>query len=115
MPEAPLEQERFKRRLIATARSLEKKQQQLQADQDLLNDRWADVLVAEEYGLECPTKSYPKRKLLPQFDNEAQSLYRPCVTLPTDLTDHHMAGTERQVKSNTRLHYLAINVERQQL
>ena len=71
MPEEPLEQERFKRQLIATARSLKKKQQQLQADQDLLNDRWTDVLVAEEYGLRCPAKSYPKRRLLPQFDDEA--------------------------------------------
>ena len=71
MPEEPLEQERFKRQLIATARSLKKKQQQLQADQDLLNDRWTNVLAAEEYGLERPTKSYPKRKLLPQFDDEA--------------------------------------------
>ena len=32
VPEAPLEQERFKRQLIATARSLKKKQQQLQAE-----------------------------------------------------------------------------------
>ena len=56
---------------MATARSLKKKQQQLQADQDLLNDRWTNVLAAEEYGLERPTKSYPKRKLLPQFDDEA--------------------------------------------
>ena len=47
VPEEPLEQERFKRRLIATARSLKKKQQQLQADQDLLNDRWTNVLAAE--------------------------------------------------------------------
>ena len=70
VPEEPLEQERFKRQLIATARSLKKKQQQLQADQDLLNDRWTDVLAAEEYGLERPTKSYPKHKLLPQFDDE---------------------------------------------
>ena len=35
----PVEQERFKRRLMATANSLKKKQQQLQADQDLLADR----------------------------------------------------------------------------
>ena len=56
VPEDPVEQERFKRRLIATAKSLKKKQQQLQADQDLLTDRWTEVLVAEEYGLECPTK-----------------------------------------------------------
>ena len=32
VPEAPLEQERFKRQLIATARSVKKEQQQLQAD-----------------------------------------------------------------------------------
>ena len=71
MPEEPLEQERYKRQLIATARSLKKKQQQLQADQDLLNDRWTDVLAAEEYGLKRPAKSYPKRKLLSQFEDEA--------------------------------------------
>ena len=39
VPEVPIEQEHFKRRLIATTRSLKKKQQQLQVDQDLLNDR----------------------------------------------------------------------------
>ena len=64
VPEEPVKQERFRRRLIATARSLKNKQQQLQADQDLLNDRWTNVLAAEEYSLERPTKSYPKRKLL---------------------------------------------------
>ena len=36
VPEDLAEKERFKRRLIATANSLKKKQQQLQADQDLL-------------------------------------------------------------------------------
>ena len=71
VPEEPLEQERFKQRLIATARSLKKKQQQLQVEQDLLVDRWTDVLTAEEYGLNCPAKSYPKRRLLPQFNEEA--------------------------------------------
>ena len=53
VPEDPVEQERFKRRLMATARILKKKQQQLQADQDLLTDRWTEVLAVEEYGLEC--------------------------------------------------------------
>ena len=47
MPEEPLEQESFKRRLITTARSLKKKKQQLQAEQDTLNDRWTKVLAAE--------------------------------------------------------------------
>ena len=55
VPEDPAEQERFKHWLIATARSLKKKQQQLQADQDLLTDRWTEVLAAEEYGLERHT------------------------------------------------------------
>ena len=63
--EEPLEQERFKRQLIATERSLKKKQQQLQADQDLLNDRWKNVLAAEEHKLERTSKSYPNRRLLP--------------------------------------------------
>ena len=71
VPEEPLEQEHFKRWLITTTRSLKKKQWQLQDDQDLLNDRGTNVLAAEEYGLERPAKSYPKRKLLPQFDDEA--------------------------------------------
>ena len=57
VPEDPVEQERFKHRLIATANSLKKKQQQLRADQDLLADRWTEVLAAEEYELEHPTKS----------------------------------------------------------
>ena len=70
VPEDPVEQERFKRRLMATARSLKKKQQQLQADQDLLTDRWTKVLAAEEYGLERHTKGYPKHKLLPQLEEE---------------------------------------------
>ena len=71
VPEEPLEQEHFKCRLIATARSLKKKQQQLQAEQDLLADRWTEVLAAEEYELERPIKSFPKCRLLPQLEEEA--------------------------------------------
>ena len=59
VPEDPVEQERFKRQLIATAKSLKKKQQQLQADQDLLNDRWTTILAAKEYGLERVTRLEP--------------------------------------------------------
>ena len=47
---------------MATANSLKKKQQQLQADQDLLADRWTEVLAAEEYKLERPSKKQPKRR-----------------------------------------------------
>ena len=52
-------------------KSLKKKQQQLEADPNLLADRWTEVLAAEEYELEHPTKSYPRRRLLPQFEDEA--------------------------------------------
>ena len=71
VPEDPVEQERFKRRLIATANSLKKKQQQLQADQDLLADQWTEVLAAKEYKLERPSKRYPRHKLLPRLEEEA--------------------------------------------
>ena len=92
VPEDPVEQEHFKRRLIATANSLKKKQQQLQADQDLLADRWTEVLAAEEYKLECPSKSYPKRRLLPQLEEEA-----PKPTSPAhDAADRPPRGRDRE-------------------
>ena len=71
MPEDPIEPEHFRRKLMAAARSLKKKQQQLRADQDLLVDRWTEVLAAEEHKLERPSKSYPKRRLLPRLEEEA--------------------------------------------
>ena len=90
VPEDPVEQERFKRRLIATTNSLKKKQQQLQADQDLLADRWTEVLAAEEYNLECPSKSYPKRRLLPRLEEEAP-------TSPVhDMADRPPRGRDRE-------------------
>ena len=61
VPEDPVEQERFKRQLIATAKSLKKKQQQLQADQNLLTNRWTEVLAAEEYRLVRQTVDRPPR------------------------------------------------------
>ena len=115
MPEEPLEQERFKRRLIATARSLKKKQQKLQADQDLLNDRWTNVLAAEEYGLKHPAKSYLKCKLLPQFDDEALKPIPPAHNAADGPTDHHVARAERQLMPNTSPLHLVIKVEKQRL
>ena len=44
-------------------------------------DRWTEVLAAEEHELERPSKSYPKRKLLPRLEEEA---YEP--TSPADNT-----------------------------
>ena len=53
-------------------RSLKKEKQWLKAAQETLNCRWNKVLDTEEkYGDDRHTKSYPKRKLLPEFDDEA--------------------------------------------
>ena len=71
VPEDPVEQERFKRWLITTASSLKKKHLKLRADQDLLADKWTEVLAAKEYELERPSKSYPMRRLLPRLEEDA--------------------------------------------
>ena len=92
VPEDPVEQERFKRWLIATANSLKKKQQQLRADQDLLADRWTEVLAAEEYKLERPTKSYLKRRMLPQLEEEALKPTSPAY----DAADRPPRGRHRE-------------------
>jgi hypothetical protein len=92
VPEDPVKQERFKRRLMATASSLKKKQQQLRADQDLLPDRWTEVLADKEYELERPSKSYPKRRLLPRLEEEA-----PKPTSPAhDEADRPPRGRDRE-------------------
>ena len=92
VPEDPIEQERFQCRLMAMARSLKKKQQQLRADQDLLVDRWTEVLAAEEYKLDRPSKSYPKRRLLLQLEEEA-----PKPTSPVhDAADRPPRGHDRE-------------------
>lgn len=43
------------------------------------------------------------------------SPYRQRVTLLTDLTDHHVAGTERQPKPNTSSRHLAVKEGGQRL
>ena len=77
---------------MATANSLKKKQQQLRADQDLLADRWTEVLAAEEHELDRPSKSYPKCKLLPRLEEEA---YEPAS--PADnMADRPSRGRDRE-------------------
>ena len=71
-PDRHPEQQNPRRRLVATARSLKKQKQRLKAAQDTLRIRWSKLLnTAAKYGGNRPTKSYPKRKLLPEFDEEA--------------------------------------------
>ena len=70
---------------------MKKKQQQLRADQDLLADRWTEVLATEEYELERPTKSYPKCRLLPQLEEEELK-----TTIPAyDVADRPPRGRDK--------------------
>ena len=72
IPDTQVEQECLQQRLIATARSLNKQKQRLKAAQDMLDDKWNEVLDTKgKYGGNRQTKSYLKRKLLPEFDDEA--------------------------------------------
>ena len=100
---------------MATARSLKKQKQRLKAVQETLNRRWNKVLDTEErYGDDRHTKSYPKRKLLPEFNDEAvppksNMTRRPEVPLHNrnksttedthDLREHldRKAGTSRSI------------------
>ena len=41
---------------MATSRSLQRKKEQLKADQDVLVDRWTKVLATEKYELDSPAK-----------------------------------------------------------
>ena len=74
------EQQNAHQRLVATTRSLKKKKQRLRAAQDTLRIRWSEVLnTAAKYGGNRHTKSYPKRKLLPEFDEEALDPPQPKI------------------------------------
>ena len=90
-----MEQDNLHRRLMATARSLKKQNQRLKAAQDTLNRRWNKVLDTEEkYGNDRHTKSYPKLKLLAEFDNEAIEPILP-KNNTTDQPDRPPRGHDR--------------------
>ena len=56
---------------MATARSLQRKQEQLKVDQDLLMDRWTKILATEKYGLDHPNKGHTRHNWLPQSKQES--------------------------------------------
>jgi hypothetical protein len=94
VPETIEDQEQFRQQLLATSRSLKAKARQLKAEQDTLNDRWTRVLSAEEEhgaGLWDQPKSYPRRRLLPQFDDELPNTPSPKHT-PYDQPDRPPRG-----------------------
>ena len=61
----------------------------------MLVDRWTEVLAAEEYELERPSKSYPKRRLLPQLEEEALKPISPTH----DAADRPPRGRDREGKA----------------
>ena len=122
MLEEPLEQERFKRQLIATARSLKKKQQQLQADQDLLVDRWTDVLQPKNTASDAQPRVIQSEGCYLSSMKRRRSPYLPRVMRPIDRyvvgtvrqTDHHVVGIERQLKPNNSLPHCHTKLETKQ-
>ena len=71
-PDKLLEQKNLHKRLVATARSLKKKKRKLKTAENALRIRWSKVRnTTDKYGGSRRTKIYPKRKLLPEFDEEA--------------------------------------------
>ena len=86
VPEHPVEQVRFKLRLIATARSLQRKQEQLKAGQDFLADRWTKILAIEKYGFDRPNKGHTRHNWLPQpkQENQRHTTRRPHTTTVQD-------------------------------
>ena len=107
-----MEQENLHRRLNATARSLkkQKQKQRLKAAQNTLNSRWNKVLDTEEkYGGSRHTKSYPKRKLLPEFDDEALEPIQPKIKRPISRTDHPVAVTRRLMTPHTSQHTIYVS------
>ena len=72
MPDKLLEHQNLHQRLVATTCSLRKQKRKLKTVEDALRIRWGKVLnTPHKYGSSRHTKSYPKRKLLPEFDEEA--------------------------------------------
>ena len=72
MPDKSLEHQNLHQRLVATARSLKKQKRKLKTAEDAIRIRWSKVLsTAHKYGNSRHRESFPKRKLLPEFDEEA--------------------------------------------
>src|SRR4051812_18779474 len=72
MSDKTMEQKNLQERLVATIRSLKKQKQKLRTAENALKTRWSKVIkTADKYGGSRRTKSYPKKKLLPEIHHEA--------------------------------------------
>ena len=113
VPEEPLEQERFKRQLIATARSEKKKQQQLQAKHDTLNSggpkSWLPKSMAfnDQQGV-IRIIGYSHNLMM-----RSSSPYCQYITMLMNQTSHHVDEIKRPPMPNINLHHLTVEAERQ--
>ena len=92
-PDTSPEHKNLHRRLVATARSLKKQKRKLKTAEDVLRMRWSKVLkTADKYGDSYHAKSYPKRKLLPEFDEEALEPHSQKRKRPPSRIDDQITG-----------------------
>ena len=76
----------------------------------MLNHRWNKLRdTYEKYGGSRHTKSYPKRKLLPEFDDEAIEPILPEKIRPICRTDHPMATTGWLMMPHTSQHMIYVS------
>ena len=93
---------------MATTRSLQRKQDQLKVEQDVLVDRWTKILATEKYEPDSPSKGYTRHNWLPQLEqeNHRHAPRRPHITTVQDSKKHTQRGilkprcngNKRQVK-----------------
>ena len=106
-----MEQKNLNKRLVATARSLKKQKRKLKTAEDALRIRWSKVRsTADKYGSSRRTKSYPKRKLLPEFDKEALEPPQSKRKKPPGRIDDQMTGQEQQGVPHTSWHTISIKI-----
>ena len=90
---------------------MKKQKRKLKTAEDALRMRWSKVLnTADKYGASRQTKSYPKRKLLPEFDEEALEPRSQKRKKPPGRIDDQMTGQEQQGAPHTSRHTISIKI-----
>ena len=110
VPEEPLEQERFKRRLIATARSLKRSSSSFKLIK--ICSTIGGLMSWQPRNMASSAQPKVTRKL---YLNLMTRRWSPCHQRIMRLTNHHVAGIKWQLSPNTNPHYLAEKIEIQEL
>ena len=95
---------------------MKKQKRKLKTAEDTLRMRWSKVLnTADKYGTSHQTKSYPKRKLLPEFDEEAFKPPQSKKKRPPGRIDDQMTGQEQHGAPHTSRHMISIKIFRKRI